>query len=99
MGRFGLRLGWGWRQRGRRCLRDGPPVSESTLLSCPLRTEVTIRRLGCQHGCGQRLRELGIVEGARLTVLRRSDPLVLMVKDVRIALDPATAGCIEIEAC
>ncbi len=40
---------------------------------------------------GQRLRELGLIEGSQVILLRQADPLLILVKESRIALDPKTA--------
>jgi Fe2+ transport system protein FeoA len=65
--------------------------------------------LGCQRGdsvrvhsvdagltCCQRLAELGIMEGAELTVLKQSEPLLVVTRDSRIAIDRQTAARIEV---
>jgi Fe2+ transport system protein FeoA len=57
---------------------------------------VVVKRIPPELECGPRLRELGILEGASLTLLRRSNPVLVLVKDSRIALDPATACAIEV---
>jgi Fe2+ transport system protein FeoA len=66
------------------------------LLACSAGALVQIERLPTELGCAQRLRELGIVEGAEVLLLRRSDPLLLLAKESRIAIDLVTASQIEV---
>lgn len=56
-----------------------------------------IRRIVPGVACAARLRELGIMEGASVLVLKQSNPLLLLAQDSRIAIDPATAGGIEVD--
>jgi Fe2+ transport system protein FeoA len=58
---------------------------------------VRILRIHCSNTCGARLRELGIVEGAVVELVKRDDPVLLYAKDTRIGLDPRTAAQIEVE--
>jgi Fe2+ transport system protein FeoA len=41
---------------------------------------------------------LGILEGSQVIVLRAGDPLMLLAKDTRIAVDPDTAAGVEVTA-
>lgn len=65
--------------------------------------------LGCRKGdsvrvtcvdehlpCCQRLAELGILAGSELTVLKQSEPLLVLAHDSRIAIDRQTAARIEV---
>jgi Fe2+ transport system protein FeoA len=45
---------------------------------------------------GQRLRELGLIEGSQVVLLKRSDPLLILVKESRIAIDPRIAKGIKV---
>jgi Fe2+ transport system protein FeoA len=72
------------------------PAQTLNLLACPAGATVRVDRLNPDLECAQRLRELGIVEGAEITVLRRSDPLLIVAKESRIAIDLATAERIEV---
>jgi len=76
---------YGRRQRGRPCLRD-----------CRAGELVVIERIAPDLSCGPRLRELGIIEGAAVLVLRQSDPLLLLAQDSRIAIDLLTAEGIQV---
>ena len=58
--------------------------------------EVAILRIADELRSAPRLRELGLLEGARVVVLRASDPLLLLVQDGRIAVDRQTAAGIEV---
>jgi Fe2+ transport system protein FeoA len=75
----------GQRQHGRDCLRD-----------CRAGELVVIARIAPDLACGPRLRELGIIEGAAVLVLRQSDPLLLLAQDSRIAIDQLTAEGIQV---
>ena len=57
-----------------------------------------VLRLSPDLTCARRLRELGIFEGASLRLLKRSDPILVLAQDCRIALDLETAGGIEVRA-
>lgn len=72
-----------------------PAVSVS-LLACNPGALVRIERIPAELACAQRLRELGIVEGAEILLLRRSDPLLILAKESRIAIDLKTAQQIEV---
>jgi len=67
-----------------------------TLLDCEDGTRLRIQRFACSLGCQQRLRELGLLEGECVTLLRGSDPVLLWAEESRIAIDPKTAGAIEV---
>ncbi|MDQ3023997.1 MAG: ferrous iron transport protein A, partial [bacterium] len=70
--------------------------SAVSLLACDTGALVRIERIPPELSCAQRLRELGIVEGAEILLLRRSDPLLVIAKESRIAIDLATAKLIEV---
>jgi len=61
------------------------------LKDCLPGATVTICSINPGLGCAQRLRELGLVEGSHVLLMKQEDPVLLMVKDSRIAIDPATA--------
>lgn len=48
-------------------------------------------------GCTQRLRELGLMEGKIVVVLRASDPVLLALDDSRLALERTVSDRIEVE--
>ena len=88
---------FGWRRRMR---HNCPHCREATGLSlwdADPGKPVRVLRIHCQHDCGARLRELGIVEGAVVELVKRADPVLLYAKDTRIGLDPRTAAQIEVE--
>ena len=66
------------------------------LRDCASGDEVAILRIADELRNAPRLRELGLLEGARVVVLRASDPLLLLVQDGRIAVDRQTAAGIEV---
>lgn len=83
---------------GPRCHRGCEVIQlELSLLNADIGTPVRVLRIHCRHDCGLRLRELGIVEGAVVEVVKRTDPVLLYAKDTRIGLDPRTAAQIEVE--
>ncbi len=96
---------FGFRQRQRRRQHAGPltpcacePAAPAlNLLTAETGKPVRVLRIHCRHDCGLRLRELGIVEGAVVELVKRADPVLLYVKDTRIGLDPRTAAQIEVE--
>jgi Fe2+ transport system protein FeoA len=73
----------------------GAALAPVSLLSCSAGALLRIERIPPME-CAQRLRELGIVEGAEVLLLRRSDPLLVIAKESRIAIDLATAQQIEV---
>jgi len=83
------------RRRGCRCQREN---GQMTLLDCYRGQTVTIKCIDAEVSCAPRLRELGLLDGAQVVVLKRSDPLLILVDDTRIAMDWQTADGIEVEA-
>ena len=73
-----------------------PHAKGPTLLDCECGDRVIVDHIGTDIGCAQRLRELGILEGAELVLLGCGDPLVVLAKDSRIAIDPSAAAWINI---
>jgi Fe2+ transport system protein FeoA len=61
------------------------------LKDCLPGSTVTVCSISPDLGCAQRLRELGIVEGSQVLLIKQEDPVLLVVKDSRIAIDPSTA--------
>jgi Fe2+ transport system protein FeoA len=92
---------FGARQRLRGHHRGACPCGQEcpglSLLTAATGTPVRVLRIHCRHDCGLRLRELGIVEGAVVELIKRADPVLLYAKDTRIGLDPRTAAQIEVE--
>ena len=76
--------------------RDAAPQRATNLCDCRPGTTVRVRLIPRSLACAQRLRELGIVEGEVVMLLRQSDPILLLAKQSRIALDRATARQIEV---
>lgn len=74
----------------------GASVAAHNLCDCRPGEEALVSRIPRSLHCAQRLRELGIVEGEVVLLLKQSDPLLLLAKDSRIALDRATACQIEV---
>ena len=82
-------------RRGGRICRERVD-STLTLLDCWPGDLVTVTRIAPWVTCAARLRELGILEGSQVVVLRTSDPLLLLAKDTRIAVDLGTAAGVEV---
>ncbi|MBN2081079.1 ferrous iron transport protein A [bacterium] len=83
------------RRHGCCCQRDN---GQFTLLDCHCGQTVYIKGIDPSVSCAPRLRELGLLDGARVVVLKLSDPLLILVDDTRIAMDWHTAAGIEVEA-
>ena len=86
-----------WFRRAKPIEQDANPVPHN-LLACRSGAAVRIEHIPVELDCAQRLRELGIMEGAEVVMLRRSDPLLVLAKDSRIAIDRATARLIEVSS-
>ena len=91
-----LHLGHRRRRRLRRCT-CGRGNGHRTLRECARGERVIIVRISSDLPCATRLRELGILEGESVVVLRPSDPLVILAQDSRIAIDVGTADAIEVD--
>lgn len=76
--------------------QPGKGLAPIRLLDCNAGALLRIERIPVEMECAQRLRELGIVEGAEVLLLRQSDPLLVIAKESRIAIDLVTAGQIEV---
>ena len=74
----------------------GTPLAPVSLLDCSAGALLRIEHIPPEMECAQRLRELGIVEGAEVLLLRHSDPLLVIAKESRIAIDLVTAKQIEV---
>jgi Fe2+ transport system protein FeoA len=75
--------------------KDGT-LAPLSLLDCNAGALLRIEQIPGEMECAQRLRELGIVEGAEILLLRKSDPLLVIAKESRIAIDLETAARIEV---
>jgi len=67
-----------------------------SILGCQRGDKVCVTNVDAQLSCSQRLAELGILAGAELTVLKQSEPLLVLTRDSRIAIDRQTAARIEV---
>lgn len=76
--------------------KTSPPGLSKQLVDCCQGESVTVVSLDPSLSLGQRLRELGLIEGSQLVLLKQSDPLLILVKESRIALDPKTAKGIKV---
>lgn len=85
---------------GEATLRKGraaqKPVAELRLCDCASGETLEVLELAPKLGCAQRLRELGIIEGARIVLMRRYDPFVVLAMESRIAIDGAAARRIKV---
>lgn len=84
------------RRRLRRC-SCARTNGHRTLRECVRGERVIVVRIASDLPCATRLRELGILEGEAIVVLRPSDPLVILAQDSRIAIDVGTAAAIEVD--
>lgn len=74
---------------------------DARCLACPLAhcargARATVLRVGCESAEACRLRELGLHEGALVTVLDAQDGLLLEVRGARLALGAALAAAITV---
>ena len=59
----------------------------------PLGRELEIRRVGAENKVKKHLRELGIFEGSKITLISANGGnVIVVVKDGRLCLDKALAG-------
>jgi len=76
--------------------RHGRECAHPNLRDCRPGETVVIERIEPDVACAPRLRELGLIEGSVVLVLRCTDPLLLLSQDSRIAIDLATAEQIQV---
>lgn len=76
-------------RRSLACVHSAQPCrcGRRLLSDCRFGQVVEVQSVQPELGCAQRLRELGILEGASLQLMRGQDPLLVLVKDSRIAID------------
>jgi Fe2+ transport system protein FeoA len=67
-----------------------------SLSDCLSGQALEVLDLAPKLSCAQRLRELGIIEGAQIKLLRRSDPFVVLAMECRIAIDLTAARRIKV---
>lgn len=70
-----------------------------TLLDVPLRTTVTLARVGGERAFRRRLMEMGLVPGTALSVVNVAplgDPLELAVRGGRLSIRAAEAAALEV---
>ena len=58
---------------------------------CSEGMEVLVTEVPQYRCCQQRLRELGIIEGEKVRLLKGRDPMLVLAKDSRIALERSMA--------
>lgn len=63
---------------------------------CLIGSYVEVLSIDSGLSCAARLRELCLLEGQLIRIVRRSDPLLLDVRGSLIAIDMETAACIEV---
>ncbi|GEM_PF-3153082 len=85
------------RRRRERHHACGHTNGHRTLRDCRCGERVIVVRIASDLPCATRLRELGILEGEAVVVLRPADPLVILAQDSRIAIDVGTADAIEVD--
>jgi Fe2+ transport system protein FeoA len=66
------------------------------LAACARGARAAVLRMECDGGEARRLRNLGVYEGAHVTVLDRQDGLLLDVRGSRLALGAALASSITV---
>ena len=83
----GSRWQGGRRRHGDACVHRSP-----SLLDCPARSWAEISSITDDCRCAPRLRELGALDGVKVYIIKRSDPMLILVGDTRIAIDRETAA-------
>lgn len=78
------------------CRRDCP-IAECTLGACLAGERATVRQLHCPSVEAERLRTLGVYEGATIGIIGRRNGVLLDVCGSRLALDAAMADAIVVE--
>ncbi len=73
-----------------------PRVVPDRLDRCVSGDCVEVLSIDPKLSCAARLRELCLLEGQKVTVIRRHDPLLLEVRGSMIAIDLDTASRIEV---
>lgn len=81
-----------------RATRQERPTGPTTLADVGRRATVRVTRVAAQPRLTQRLTALGVVPGVTLTVLRAHGPALIVKDGARIAIGPAAAGAVEVEA-
>lgn len=77
---------------------DRPPGGTMTLATAARDSEVRVLQISGRPRLIQRLAALGVVPGARLTVVKPHGPAIVSLGGARIAIGRSAAGSIEIEA-
>lgn len=67
------------------------------LAALPVGVRAVVVRLACPHGDADRLRVLGLFEGARIEIVDRGSGFLLDVAGARLAIGRALAACIDIQ--
>jgi Fe2+ transport system protein FeoA len=67
------------------------------LTDCIEGQSLTVLTIDQDLSCAQRLRELGILEGTHIMLMRRTDPILVLAKDSRIAIDVHAARRVEVQ--
>lgn len=81
--------------------REAAPPAAARCAACPLAecargSRAAVLRMDCDGGEGERLRNLGLYEGACVTVLDAQDGLLLEVRGARLAVAAALAATITV---
>ena len=88
-------------QTFRKLLRIGGPAQRDRCIACPLTacgrgSRASVLRMECDGAEARRLRNLGLYEGSRVTVLDRQDGCLLEVCGARLALGAGLAASITV---
>lgn len=88
-------------KRLRNRLAPVPPAAPSCRTACPLSAcaagcRAAVLRMECDGGEARRLRNLGLFEGAFVTVVEKQGGLLLEVKGARLALGTGLAAAIQV---
>ena len=81
------------RRRGRRC-RGALSAEHPSLADCPSGYEGTISEVVGEGPLASRLREMGVVPGSKIRVLRAGNPIVFQLAEGRYCIRRRDARCL-----
>ena len=72
------------------------PCAECPLAACRAGERSVVTALSCEAAEACRLRSMGVMEGARVTVLDRRHGLLLEVRGARVAISASIAALVNV---
>ena len=74
------------------------PAGIFALAKLPCGICVMVKALDMAHDQAERLRNMGIREGSRISLVSSHDPMLVVVENTRIALSHSIAGHVKVES-